>query len=126
MPDEQESNRFRFSGFWSVDIELERITVRRYKSSDAELQVTNWSWRDKTRGVPRMGAPLRMHRPAQPAMIGCFSLGILFKVEALRFRWDSAISGGMRAIQLLSEKSRNRGALNISRNTTSVFPVFSI
>lgn len=59
-------------------------------------------------------------------MISCFSEGIFFKVAASRFKCDVAISGGIRLIQLFRDTSRNWGALNISRKTRSVLPVFSM
>jgi hypothetical protein len=61
-----------------------------------------------------------------PGMIGLFSVGIFRRAVGSRFRWAVAISGGIRPIQLLRENSRNRGARNISRKTTSVWPVFSM
>src|SRR5258706_10242935 len=55
-----------------------------------------------------------------------FSAGIFLIAFSSRFRCDVTISGGRCLSQLFSEKSMNWFALNISRYTRSVFPVFSM
>jgi hypothetical protein len=76
--------------------------------------------------TPICHAPPQEQTPDYPPMISCFSEGIFRSVDASRFKCALAISGGIRRIQLFREISINRGALNISRNNTSVLPVFSM
>src|ERR1700740_379511 len=60
-----------------------------------------------------------------PAITSSFSDGIFPICSWSRFRCAVTASGGKRLSQLFKETSTNRSALNISKNTTSVLPVFS-
>jgi hypothetical protein len=61
-----------------------------------------------------------------PGITSSFSAGIFATRSGPRLRCDVAVSGGRRLSQLFKETSINSSALNISKKTASVSPVFSM
>ena len=71
--------------------------------------------------LPSLGWSAKSYR----GTISNFSAGMVWTAFLSSFKCEETISGGSRRIHWLREKSKTSLALNISRNTRSVSPVFS-